>query len=151
MGRCLTRVGRINLSKIFTAGHKSETGLYEVESSAGFFGLRSGMMVLIFQMSGMMQVAELMLNRSVRYCRPLGPMCLRCNVDMLSGPSALEALAFLMASVVCSFVYTIGLSSDIFLLSLVVVLFVFVLTCLVTVVNCLFFINCYSITVAPNN
>ena len=63
-----------------------------MESSEGFFGLRSGTMIEDFHIAGMVLVLRDMLNMSVRY------WCLRWRVEIWSGPSALEALAFLIAS-----------------------------------------------------
>ena len=94
-------VGRMRRSMILMLGHNSETVLKDVEASDGLFGLRRGMMTEVFQMLGMLPDLTELLKMSVRYCMPVGPMCFRCTVEMPSGPRALEALAFLMASVVC--------------------------------------------------
>ena len=86
---------------ILMLGHNTETDLKDVEISDGLFGLRRGMMTEVFQMLGMLPDLTELLKMSVRYCMPVGLMCFRCTVEMPLGPRALEALAFLMASVVC--------------------------------------------------
>ena len=57
-------------------------------------------MTEVFQMSGMMLEASDRLNILVRYSNPLGPRCLRCRLEILSGPAALDALQALIASAV---------------------------------------------------
>ena len=58
-------------------------------------------------------------------------------MDRLSGPRALDALAFLIASLVCSAVNVVGLERFFFFICFVILRFVFVLTCLTTDENCL--------------
>ena len=102
ISRCSVKVGNSIHSKIFIAGHRSETGLYEVDSCAGFPGFSSGMIVERFHISGIVQVCRDRLKIAVRYFIPKGPMCFRCIVAILSGPSAFDALAFFIASYVIS-------------------------------------------------
>ena len=100
--KCSVEVGNSIRSKILIAGHRSETGLYEVDSCAGFPGFSNGMIVERFHISGMVQVCRDKLKIVVRYFIPKGPMCFRCIVAILSGPCALDALAFFIASYVIS-------------------------------------------------
>ena len=99
------------------AGHKSETGLYDDDSSAGLPGFKRGIMVDIFHISGILQVVSDKLKIEVRYSRPKLPKCFRWIVAILSGPNALDALAVLIASLVFSTVIT-TLSSLLFSSSL---------------------------------
>ena len=119
------------------AGQRRETGQYEVDSSAGFLGFSRGIIVDIFQIAGIVLVAVEILKRSVRYCNPLSPKYLRCRVEILSGPRALEGLAFYIAAFVSSRVNCWAPSSDFFLKVLVVFLAVLELLCLITDEYCL--------------
>ena len=96
-GRCVVRVGSRTRSRILIAGHRSDTGRYEVDSSAGLPGFSSGIILDDFQMSGMVLVVSDRLKSEVRYLIPNGPRCLRCIVAMLSGPNARDALACFIA------------------------------------------------------
>lgn len=49
-------------------------------------------------MSGILACLMEELNRLVRKEMPAGPRCLRCRLDIWSGPEALEAFAFFIAS-----------------------------------------------------
>lgn len=60
-------------------------------------GLGRGMTVAFFHICGMQFVLSALLIVWERSVVALGPMCLRCSVEMLSGPSAGEFLACLMA------------------------------------------------------
>lgn len=57
-------------------------------------------MVEVFHMAGMELVEMDRLKMLVRYSMPVGPRCLRCRVEIWSGPIALEGLAFFIASMV---------------------------------------------------
>ena len=100
IGRDSVREGRMSRSRIFMAGQRRETGRYEVDSSAGLFGFSRGIIIDVFQMAGMELVLIERLKIVVRYRRPWSPRCFRCSVEILSGPMALDALAFFMASLV---------------------------------------------------
>jgi hypothetical protein len=43
---------------------------------------------------------------------PCGPRCLRCMLEMLSGPVACECLQFLMISAVCAVVNGLSVASS---------------------------------------
>ena len=90
-------VGKRSLSKIFIAGQRIETGLYESEMLAGLPGLSNGIITEFFQISGIVLVLTEMLKILVRKAMPFGPRCLRCRLVILSGPAALEALHCLIA------------------------------------------------------
>ena len=79
----------------------------------------------VFQIAGMVLVEVEMLNSSVRYLIPAGPRFLRWREDSPSGPRALDALAFLIASVVWSVEKEVGLDSLSFLSVLVIFLFLY--------------------------
>ena len=68
---------------------------------------------------------------------PCGPRCLRCRVDILSGPRAFDGFDFLIAAFVCSGVKVVAFSRLFFFRILVVVLADFELLWFVTELNCL--------------
>lgn len=91
-----------------------------------------------FQISGIVLVFMDMLKIVVRNFTPLGPRCLRCKFEMLSGPAALEALAALMAFQVWSGVNIKSSSTrSFFLICFDMVLESLELRCLTTEVYCL--------------
>ena len=94
-------------------------------------------MMEVFHIAGMVLVEVERLNRSVRYLIPAGPRFLRWREDSPSGPRALDALAFFIASVVWSVVKEVRLVSLSFLSVLVSFLFDLVLLCSLTEENCL--------------
>ena len=59
-------------------------------------GLRMGMILAIFQMLGMVLCWMEWLYMSVSVRMAWGPRCLRCVLDMLSGPVELEFFMFRM-------------------------------------------------------
>ena len=77
IGRFLVRVGRRALSRILIPGQSRDTGRLEVDSSAGFPGLRGGLIVEVFQIAGMVLVFKEMLKMSVKYCIPYSPRCFK--------------------------------------------------------------------------
>ena len=86
-------------------------------------------MIEDFHIDGMVLVLRDILKMSVRYWSPSGPRCLRWRVEIPSGPKALEAFAFLIASCVfCNVMFSVLLSLF-FLSSFVIVLFDLVLEC----------------------
>ena len=87
---------------ILMAGHSKDTGRYDLDSVGSLPGFSSGMILEVFHISGIWLNLSDRLKMWVRYSIPAGPMCLRWTVAILSGPIALEALAFLIASLVCS-------------------------------------------------
>lgn len=101
MGKCCWSTGRISRSIVFAMGERSEIGLYDVLSVASLFGFGIGMVMAFFQICGMRFVCIDLLMVFVRNCMAMGPRCLRCIIDMLSGPIAGEFLACLIAVVTC--------------------------------------------------
>ena len=93
-----------------------------MESLDGLLGLRRGIIIDVFQMSG--KIPELMdrLNISVRNLIPFGPRCLRWREVRLSGPADLDGLQDLITSLVCSVVKDMGFSSLFFFICLDMVL-----------------------------
>ena len=85
------------------AGHSNDTGRYEVESSAGLPGFSSGMIVDVFHIAGIELVWIDRLKIFVKYFIPEGPRYFKCRLDILSGSSALDVFAFLIASSTCSY------------------------------------------------
>ena len=59
-------------SSTLVAGHSNETGLYEVESSAGLPGFNSGIIVDVLHMAGMELAWIDKLNIFVKYFIPKG-------------------------------------------------------------------------------
>ena len=100
IGKFNCSFGNISLSIIFIAGQSRDTGRYDVEIEGSFPGFGSGMTIEDFQIEGSWAVLIDRLNIVVKYSVPIGPMCLRCRLESLSGPSALLALHCLMALVV---------------------------------------------------
>ena len=83
---------------IFIAGQRRETGLYDFASLGSFLGFSSGIILEVFQISGIEHCWRDELKSLDRYFSPFSPKCLRCKVEILSGPRALDALLFLIAS-----------------------------------------------------
>ena len=65
------------------------------------------MMCAVFQMAGIMFLLSARLTSEVRCCVACGPKCFDCLMLMLSGPSELLVLLFLIAWSVCSLVISI--------------------------------------------
>ncbi len=72
-------------------------------------GLSGGMMTEFLQISGIIQLAIERLYIVVKIL-PIDPRCFRCRLEMLSCPTALEAIQALLASAVCCGVKELGLS-----------------------------------------
>ena len=94
------RTGRINLSRILIPGHRMETGRKDLDSLRSLPGFGRGIIMELFQMVGIWQVSSDRLKICVRYSKLKVPRYFRCKFDMPSGPIALEALDFLIASLV---------------------------------------------------
>ena len=74
-------------------------GLYEVPLSMSLFGFGMGTMLANFHLCGIMLVLGAIFNILVRNASPRGPMCFRCLMFILSGPSELLfLLCFFIAS-----------------------------------------------------
>ena len=71
-------------------------------------GLRIGRMLAVFHRWGMLLCRIDWLNMSVRILIACGPRCLRCMLDMPSGPTAGEFFVALMASIVLAGVNCVG-------------------------------------------
>ena len=65
-GRDCLRKGNSRRSRTLAAGQRREIGRYEVDISAGLPGLRSGMILEVFQMAGMLAWEIESSNRLVR-------------------------------------------------------------------------------------
>ena len=76
--------------------HSSEMGRYEDGRAGGLLGLRVGMIWASFQMSGIVLEVHDRLKRSERTFIPFGPRCLRCMLEISSGPVAGEFFSRLM-------------------------------------------------------
>ena len=62
-------------SRILAAGDRSVICRYDVPSSAGFPGFKSGKILPIFQLEGIVAVLRVRLNNTVRYSMPQVPRC----------------------------------------------------------------------------
>lgn len=76
-GRCVVMMGRIKASRVFTAGHKSEIGRYDVAKLGSFPGFGSGTTSEVFQIAGIRPCAKERLKISVRSATPIDPRCFR--------------------------------------------------------------------------
>ena len=72
--------------------------LYEVPLSMSLLGFVIGAMLANFYMCGIMLVLSADFNMLVRNASPRGPMCFRCLMFSLSGPSELLFLLCFIAS-----------------------------------------------------
>ena len=91
---------RTSLSSILDGVQRREIGLYEAGSVGGLFGFKMGTILAVFHMWGMLLCCMEWLKMSVRVLMACGPRCLRCLLDMPSGPVAGEFLVRLMVSAV---------------------------------------------------
>ena len=73
-------------------------GLYEVPLSVSLLGFGMGAMLANFHMCGIMLVLSAVFNMLVRHASPRGPMCFRCLMFNLSGPSE---FLFLLCCIAC--------------------------------------------------
>ena len=113
------------------AGQRRETGRKEDDSCAGLPGFKSGTIVEVFQIAGILLFERERLKRCVRKITPFSPRCFRCSGESWSGPKALEALELLIALAVSAGVMGGGVSTILFSF-LVVVRAVLLLLCLTT-------------------
>lgn len=129
--------GRMSASSTLAAGHRREIGLYEAASASFLPGFSKGIMVDFFHMAGMLQLAKEELNIFVRKDKPFAPKFLRCKIEMLSGPRALDALALFMAFLTLSMVKIGGDSRLPFLTILIVFRILLSVLCMRTLPNIL--------------
>ena len=93
----LVMCGRSVFSRVLAIGERREMGRKEALSLDGLLAFCLGSMWASFQMCGMVFVLSARLKMCVRYCVAIGPRCLRCCMLMLSGPTEVFVLLFLMA------------------------------------------------------
>ena len=80
--RCSSRVRRMSRSMIFMAGQSSETGRYDVDSSAGLPAFSRGIIREDFHIDGIWLCFRERLNLFVRNPRATGPRCFKWRVDI---------------------------------------------------------------------
>ena len=88
----------ISFSKSLETVDKREIGLYEEGCFGSLFGLSIGMMMACFQKGGIVLCVHAWLSISVNVWMAVWPRCLRCKLEILSGPSALEFLRDFIAT-----------------------------------------------------
>ena len=136
LGVFLVMNGRSVFSRVLAIGERREMGRKEALSLGGLLAFCLGSMCASFQMCGMVFVLSARLNKCVMYWMAIGPRCLRCCMLMLSGPTEVFVLLFLIAMVTSFGV--IVMFSDV---SLCVVRSILLLSlcveCFVVCVNCL--------------
>lgn len=101
----------MSASKTLMTGESNEIGRYDLDLSAGLFGLSSGIILLTFQMPGKVEVCIHKLKSVVIYLMAMGPKCLIIIGERLSGPKAFELLVLLIAWSTVSGVKVISSSS----------------------------------------
>jgi hypothetical protein len=104
LGRVVEKYGRCKRSRTFTAGERSEIGLYPVLRFAGLPGLGTGTTLAFFQMEGMLALEMERFYSSVRKAMPRGPKNFKWSEVRPSGPTAVELedciIAFLVSTTV---------------------------------------------------
>ena len=90
--------GRRLYSSVFAITERRDMGMYEVPLSMTLLGIGMGTMLASFHMGGILLVLKVVYNMLVRNASPRGPMCLRCLMFNLSGPSELLFLPCFIAS-----------------------------------------------------
>ena len=88
----------ISFSKSFESVDKREIGLYKEGCFGYLFGLSIGIMLACFQNGGIILCVHARFRMLVNVWMAVGPRCLRCKLEILSGPSALEFLRVFIAS-----------------------------------------------------
>ena len=96
------------ISNVLAMGERSAIGLYDVLWFLSLLGLRMGMIFAVFQSCGMMFVFIVLLYSSVSVEMAMGPRCLICVLEMLSGPVDFLGFVCAMACVTCSVVMLMG-------------------------------------------
>ena len=101
-GKCGVMLLSTSLSSILEGVQSNETGLKEEGSVGGFLGFRMGTILPNFQMCGIMLFVMEWLKMSVRTLMACVPRCLRCLLEMPSGPVEEVFLEVRMAAIVLS-------------------------------------------------
>ena len=99
---------RMSLSTTLDGVQSSVMGLYDAGLVGVLLGLRSVMILPIFQSEGIMQCVYEKLAMLVSVVMPWIPRCLMCMLEMLSWPMAPEFLRCLMTLAVSSVVASVA-------------------------------------------
>ena len=86
---CCDIYGRRHFSRVFATTERSNMGLLEVPIFVSLFGLGIGIMLANFHMWGIMFLLRAVVYMLVRKVSPRRPMCFRCLMLRLSGPTEL--------------------------------------------------------------
>lgn len=96
------------ISNVLAMGERSAIGLYDVLWFLSLLGFSMGIILAVFQSCGMVLVFIALLYRSVSAEMAMGPKCLMCVLEMLSGPADFLGFDFAIAWVTCSVVMVMG-------------------------------------------
>ena len=96
------------ISSVLAMGESSAMGLYDVPWFLSLLGLSMGIILAIFQFCGMVFVFIVLLYRSASVEMAIGPRCLMCVLEMLSGPVDFLGFVFAIACVTCPVVMLMG-------------------------------------------